>query len=272
MDIQWPLALFSLLAGCGGGMLAFLAISEVRSVGNKARVPLAIASLVAIILGGCASVAHLGNPSNIMAAAANIGSFSGISVELICLGLAVIAGGAYVYSVKRGISQTAVKSIAIVAGVLGVALAFVTGNGYVMEAQPNWNTVALPLCYLASGLAMGGTVCASGLVHFGEDDIPGWLRPMLVAVFAVEAIAFVCYDAAIGFVAPVLVFWVCALGVGVLASAACVIASKAKAQLMLVAALCSIVGGLAIRVSMWLVGSGYLDLLATIAARSVLGM
>lgn len=145
MAIQWPLAIFSLLAGCGGGMLAFMAFAEVKGFGVNRRFPLAVAALVLIVVGGCASVAHLGNPANIMAAAANIGSLSGISVELIFLGASAVFAAAYAVAVKRGASAGARKAIAIIAGVLGVILAFVTGNGYVMESQVNIASPANPL-------------------------------------------------------------------------------------------------------------------------------
>ena len=39
MAIQWPLAIFSLLAGCGGGMLAFMAFAEVKGFGVAFRLP-----------------------------------------------------------------------------------------------------------------------------------------------------------------------------------------------------------------------------------------
>ena len=52
---------------------------------------------------------------------------------------------------------------------LGVILAFVTGNGYVMESQVNWNTPLLPLCYLASGLTMGGAVYAAAQIAMPDE-------------------------------------------------------------------------------------------------------
>ena len=50
MAIQRPLAIFSLLAGCGGGMLAFMAFAEVKGFGVNRRFPLAVAALVITIL------------------------------------------------------------------------------------------------------------------------------------------------------------------------------------------------------------------------------
>ena len=149
MAIQWPLVIFSLLAGAGGALLAFVGLSEVLGLAKKARVPAAVGALVLLVVGGCASVAHLAQPANIMAAAANVFSFSGISVELIMLGVNAIVAVAYVLT-ARGESANATKIVGIVGIVTGVAMTFVVGNGYVMEAQPNWNTPALPFAYLGS--------------------------------------------------------------------------------------------------------------------------
>ena len=80
MDIQWPLVVFGLLAGCGGATLAFVGLSEFLGIGRNARRPAALAALALLMVGGCASVAHLAQPANIMAAAANVLSLSGISV------------------------------------------------------------------------------------------------------------------------------------------------------------------------------------------------
>ena len=94
MAIQWPLVIFSLLAGAGGALLAFVGLSGVLGLAKKARVPAAVGALVLLVVGGCASVAHLAQPANIMAAAANVFSFSGISVELIMLGVNAIVAAA----------------------------------------------------------------------------------------------------------------------------------------------------------------------------------
>lgn len=102
MAIQWPLAIFSLVGRLRRRHARVMAFAEVKGFGVNRRFPLAVAALVLIVVGGCASVAHLGNPANIMAAAANIGSLSGISVELIFLGASAVFAAAYAVAVKRG--------------------------------------------------------------------------------------------------------------------------------------------------------------------------
>ena len=93
MSIQWPLLVFSLLAGSGGALLAFTGVAEATGVAKKTRNAAVACALVLLVVGGCASVVHLAQPANIMAAAANVFSFSGISVELIrlCTGAAASA-------------------------------------------------------------------------------------------------------------------------------------------------------------------------------------
>ncbi len=110
MEIQWPLVIFGLLAGCGGATIAFIGISEILGVGKKARIPAAIAAIILLIVGGCASVLHLGQPANIMAAAANVFSFSGISVEMIALGLNVIVAVVYLLLARSG-NEAAAKML-----------------------------------------------------------------------------------------------------------------------------------------------------------------
>ena len=273
MDIQWPLTLFSLLAGCGGGILCFLALGEFKKIGQNSRFKLAILALIIIIVGGCCSVLHLGKPSNIMAAAANVGSFSGISVELIFLGVSVIAAAVYAIGLKRGASEGALKGIAVVAGVLGFILAFVTGNGYVMESQVNWNTPLLPLCYLISGLTMGGAVYASVLAKDGEsaDSLASVFKIELVLA-VVEIVLFLAYDAVCGMAGNAVAFWVCALVIGGIGTAACFYLANKKTTAIYAGAACAVIGVIGIRCTMWLLGTGFLSLFATIAGRGVLGL
>ncbi len=278
MAIQWPLAIFSLLAGCGGGMLAFAALAELKGFGGKRRFAVALAAVIVAIVGGCASVAHLGNPSNIMAAAANIGSLSGISVELIFLGATVVFGAAYAVAAKRGASASACKVLAVIAGVLGVVLAFVTGNGYVMESQAHWSTPLLPLCYLASGLTMGGAVyaaCAVALPDESDDAQESsfaLINRCVLVIAALQAVLFFVFDAVNGFAGDAVSFWVCAFAVGGIGTAACAAFGGKNSKLAYAGAACAIIGGLGFRCAMWLMGTGFLSLFTTVAARGVLGL
>ena len=272
MAIQWPLVIFSLLAGAGGALLAFVGLSEVLGLAKKARVPAAVGALVLLVVGGCASVAHLAQPANIMAAAANVFSFSGISVELIMLGVNAIVAVAYVLT-ARGESANATKIVGIVGIVTGVAMTFVVGNGYVMEAQPNWNTPTLPFAYLGSGLATGGALFATLMAALKTDeaDFRG-IMPWVLGATVVQLVAFLAYGFAIGFAADVLLYWGGAVIVGSVGAIACA-AFIAKASTMAYATLvCAVVGGICLRALMWLVGTGFLDAFGTAAVRGVWGV
>lgn len=60
MDIQWPLVLFSLIAGTGGSLFAFVALSELVGGKGKTRFAATVTALVLIVVGGCLSMLHLG--------------------------------------------------------------------------------------------------------------------------------------------------------------------------------------------------------------------
>ena len=158
MDIQWSLLLFSLLAGTGGSLLAYVGLSQFCGFGARSRRNLIIASLVLVVVGGLFSVLHLEQKANIMAAAANVFSFSPISIELIMVGLNVIVGIVYLVMVIKETGELSLKVVAALGILFGLLIGYATGSGYQMGAQPMWNTVLLPLCYLVTDLALAGAV------------------------------------------------------------------------------------------------------------------
>jgi DMSO reductase anchor subunit len=271
MAIQWPLLVFGLLAGCGGGMLVFIGLSEILGVAKGVRSTAAIIALILLIVGGCASVLHLGQPANIMAAAANIFSFSGISVELIFLGVNVLIALVYLIMRRRGSSEGSTKVVAIIGLITGVGMAFVVGNGYVMESQKNWDTIALPLSYLASGLAMGGTFFVALMVGGKVDAVEvKKINVWVLGALVLQAAMFLIYAAMTGFVLDTLVFWGCAIVIGTVAALACSLMVSQNANLAYGALACAVVGGIALRAAMWLAGSGFLAFFALAAVRGVL--
>lgn len=273
MAIQWPLLIFSLLAGCGGVTLASAGVAELLGVAKKTRFVAVVVALVLLIVGGCASVLHLAQPANIMAAAANIFSFSGISVELIMLGLNVIVGAIYLVLVGRGGSASASKAVGVIGIVVGIVMAFVVGNGYVMEAQPLWNTPLLPVAYLGSGLACGATLFASLMVARGEEaaDIAKF-APVALAATVIEAVAFLAYGAVIGFACDAAVYWGGAIVVGCAGAIACAVVARKTPAAWYGSCACALVGGIAIRAVMWMIGTGFIAGFATAASRTVLGV
>ena len=193
MDIQWPLVLFSLIAGTGGSLFAFVALSELVGGKGKTRFAATVTALVLIVVGGCLSMLHLASPQNAFAALTNIFSFSGISIELMLLGLTFVAAAAYAIVVKRVRNAAAAKVLALVGGVLGLALGYFCGHGYVIEAQPTWMHESLPLAYFGTSLACGAfayDIIASRLGD-GKEELRGRMPVALMVCTTISAVAVV---------------------------------------------------------------------------------
>ena len=268
MPIEWSLVLFSLLAGCGGGALVFVGISELLKVAEKPRFNVALIATILIVVGGCFSVLHLQRPDRIMWAAQNVFSFSGISIELIFVGLCVVLGIVYLVLVKRGSAETARKVIAILALVCGLLLAFFTGHGYVIESRANWNTQMLPLAYTGTALAAGGflflLVAALQKVdeaEFKKMALWGCIAAVLCAVTLIGYVAVIGFDtAAVSGIA----LWGGIIICGVIITIAAGILGWLKPASGAAVAGCgfaaALIAGLALRALMWLVGTGFYSL------------
>lgn len=270
MDIQWPLVLFSLLAGTGGSLFAFVGLSEFLGGSSKVRDAGSIVAMALLVLGGCFSVLHLASPLHAISAVTNLLSFSGISIELMLLGANFVVMLAYVLVRKRSNVTTPVKVLAVLGIVLGLMLGFFCGHGYVLEGQPTWNSETLPLAYLGTSLACGaflyGTIVA---LKGDEKEFGGKLGVFTLGAAIVGAIGLVAYVAFLGIDAAssqALVLWG---GVVVLGIVATLVISglgafgggKMPAIAVGVSGLaCAFVGGLAVRSLMWLCATGYIDL------------
>lgn len=280
MAIQWPLVLFSLLAGAGGAMLAFAGLSQLLGGSRTVRRRAVWCALALFVIGGLCSVAHLASPLNAISAVTNLLSFSGISIELMLLGANFIAGAAYLVLTREGDGGAAAKVCAGLAVVCGVAIGFFCGHGYVIDAQPTWATETLPLAYLGTSLALGAFLYAliaglagqpaakdSGSETAGELGGKLWLSVLVCCACCALGIAayglFLGLDVAGAHGA---LFWGGCVIVGVAGVLACgiagmtALAAKAPVPLAAVGATCAFVGGIALRVLMWSAATGYLDL------------
>lgn len=270
MEIQWPLVLFSLLAGTGGSLFVFVGLSEFLGGSSKVRDAGSIVAIALIVLGGCFSVLHLASPLHAISAVTNLLSFSGISIELMLLGANFVVMLAYILVRKRSNATTPVKVLAVLGIAFGLMLGFFCGHGYVIDAQPTWNSETLPLAYLGTSLACGaflyGTIVA---LKGDEKEFGGKLGVFTLGAAIVGAIGLVAYVAFLGIDAAssqALVLWG---GVVVLGIVATLVISglgafgggKMPAIAVGVSGLaCAFVGGLAVRSLMWLCATGYIDL------------
>lgn len=279
MAIEWPLVLFSLLAGAGGCMFSYVGLSELLGTVKGQRFKLTVIALVITIVGGFCSVAHLAAPQNVMAAVWNLGSFSGISVELMLIGVACIVMVAYLVVLKRGANATALKVLGVLGIVAGLALGFFTGHGYVIEAQTAWNTEVLPLAYLGTSLAMGAFAYLTCAVALKADAADMERAGAAVCVGALAgALASAAYIVAVGFdhaAEAGVVLWAGIVACGIVITAICGVMAALKKNVggalavPVVGLVAAFIGGLALRCFMWIMGGGFLTLFAVASTSRV---
>lgn len=270
MEIQWPLVLFSLFAGTGGTVFAFVGLSELLGGARKPREMAAAVSLAMMVAGGCFSVLHLASPLHALSAVTNLLSFSGISVELMLLGATFVVAAVYLVLVRRGSAGAGVvKAIAVIGLVLGLMLAFFCGHGYVIEGQPTWNTNLLPCAYLGTCLACGAFTFGLVWAFSGEGEFPSWMKAsMLVAgvLAALSALGYALFLGSAAVAEPVLL-WIGVVACAVVGTLAAAVAawrgSTSSAKLVCAAGLvCSVAGGLSVRMLMWVCATGFVNLFA----------
>ena len=153
MDTQWALVFFTLFAGLGVGLFVAVAATEWWGKAKAARLPAAAIALAALIVSGISSVLHLGHPGRIFGALGHPGS--GIFLEMLLIGLTGLGVIIYIVMLTRGSSDSSRRAEATVTAVPAVVLSFAVGNSYVMSSRPAWDTIVLPLLYMATAAVMG---------------------------------------------------------------------------------------------------------------------
>lgn len=189
MEIQWSLVLFTALTGMGGCLFACVAADEFLGRAKAAAFPAALASLVAAVAGGLASVTHLSHPGRIMGALSH--PTSGIFVEAVQVGCLCVCVAVYLVLLKREASAGARKVVAVVGAVFGVLLSFMAGESYLMEARPNWCTQLLPLAYLLTAIPEGVAAYLLVVAAKAKDaDVAPYAKALLAGgVLAIVGVA-----------------------------------------------------------------------------------
>lgn len=266
--IQWPLVLFSMLAGCGGCCFAFAGVAGALGESTTVTLWATSVSLVLVVVGAVCSMMHLATPRHAFAAVTHLLSFSGISVELIMLGVASVLMAAY-GAACLWFDNELVRLVLGMAGALaGVVLAFVTGHGYLISSKPTWNTKKLPLAYTGTALVAGGFLYAVVSVATGgvwAMELPVKLLLAACAVFSAVTVA--AYLGHLGMQTakknPTL-FWVGIVVCGLVVPLACAaillapLPSMAFVAVAAVGFVAAMAGGLSLRMLMWIVGAGFL--------------
>ena len=167
--IQWPLVLFSMLAGCGGCAFAFAGIANAMGESTSVTLFVTVVAFVLVVVGAICSMMHLATPKHAFAAVTHLLSFSGISVELIMLGVVCALMILFAGSVVFIDNATATLVLGLLGALSGVALAFVTGHGYLISSKPTWNTKKLPLAYTGTAAVAGGFLYVAIAAFAGAD-------------------------------------------------------------------------------------------------------
>lgn len=285
MAVQWPLLVFSVLLGITSGIFVFLAIGELTGKFRAVRFAGAVIALACLAVGGCVSVLHMGHPERAFHLLGNLGS--GLSKELFAVAIMGVIALAYMVLTRKDYPGAS-KAFGIAGGIMGLVLSPMAGASYLIAARPAWDSLTLPLMYLGAGLAFGFLLMAALVLRRAEGGDEGVLALKLalvgVVIMAVTAAAYVVWIA----VAPhqaasrsvarlfsgdlAVLFWVCAVAVGVVAPVVLAVLAHSKggsspregtvlpnaktlSSYLIAAFVCTAVGAVAIRVIMYAVGT-----------------
>lgn len=185
MAVQWPLLIFSVLLGASSGIMVFLGIGEIKGVFKKVRFPLALIALVLLAIGGCASALHLGHVDRALYILGNVGS--AFSRELFAVGFTGLMTLIYVILSRKDYPGPT-KVFGILAAIGGIVLPLVAGASYMMAARPAWDSFALPVMYLGTGIGMG-FVLSAAFVYMKGDDADKALSVTLAIVGIICSVA-----------------------------------------------------------------------------------
>ncbi len=160
MSPEWPLVLFTFFLCLSGGILACQGVLTVLGKGKKMQMVSLVAALVTLVIGGISVFMHLQHWERIFNAfgallAGNGFGVSGITLELWGCVFEFIAIVLFFLFMRRSEDGIAPKWCGVLAIIVGLALPAVTGDSYLMEALPSWNTPLLIIYYIINTVFMG---------------------------------------------------------------------------------------------------------------------
>ena len=273
MEIQWPLAIFTALEGAAGWLLVWICVNEFtgKTDDKDLRFKQLVCAGVIALVGGLAVTFHLTHVDRIMGALSH--PASPIFAEALATGITLLVIIIFIVLARRDAAKNTLKAMAVIGAVCGVALSFVTGYGYVMSSQPNWNTLLMPICYLLTGAVAGSAIylCsiafwknyeaetsadkAAALKFAGSTTyISGIVAAVFVTIYAIVQGTFGVAGAPMQFVLVLL---------GCLGAAACgyFAVKRQTTTLSIVGVVCGFVGVLGFRCFMFVAGTGLISLI-----------
>lgn len=265
MEVQWALVLFTVVSGTGAWLFAWSMIANLLKKGEAPDKRESIVSIVLLVIGGCLSVLHLKHFERILEALNH--PTSGIFIEAALIGVLIALVAVYLVLYVRNASEPARKAIGIAIVALAAVFTFACGSSYMMEARPVWCTLTLPLAYCGTACAAGATLnlLMKAIAKAPEEQLAFASLTSLVGccIGMVCNISFIIATGWATIAAPAAIAWT---AVGVICLIAAILLSllawkrPTRALPAGIVALCAtVVAAVAVRVTMWLIGSPILD-------------
>jgi formate-dependent nitrite reductase membrane component NrfD len=165
------IAAYLFLGGLGGGVMALGALADLFWQANDAQADrrpalfAGLAGMVALGVGSLILVLDLVQPLAAIFALSNFHSW--ITWGILFISLYFVAGILYVfpYLRKQRVAGPAQRVAGIAAGILGLLVSVYTG--FLLSSStgiPFWNTPALPLLFLVSGVSTGAALLMLHLI------------------------------------------------------------------------------------------------------------
>ena len=168
MELQWPLIVFTTLLAWSAGLFGTQCLLAFNGEARKSQGIAWACSAVLLVVGGIAVFFHLQHWERIFNGFGHI--TSGITLEFIGCVVFFVVLVVYFLMMRRAEDGMAPKWCGVLAIIMGVAMPAITGDSYLMEAIPVWDTFLLPVYALtkcddvndtAIWLAIGGGVATA---------------------------------------------------------------------------------------------------------------
>ena len=154
MEMEWPLILFTFFVCLASGILLGQGVVTVLGKGKSMQLASLVGSLVALAVGGISVFFHLQHWERIFNGFGHI--TSGITLEFIGCVVFFVVLVVYFLMMRRAEDGMAPKWCGVLAIIMGVAMPAITGDSYLMEAIPVWDTFLLPVYYVFNAVFFGG--------------------------------------------------------------------------------------------------------------------
>jgi anaerobic dimethyl sulfoxide reductase subunit C (anchor subunit) len=266
MEVQWTLVFFTAISGVGAWLFVSAVLGELFKKDEALGRVEAVLAVALLATGGFLSVLHLEHPGRILEALNR--PTSGIFIEAALIGLSALAILVYLVLLVRGAGAGARRTVAVIGALFCAALSFACGSSYMMAARPAWDNLLLPIAYLGTAAAAGASlnllIKALRKTNEGSVHFAGVVALVCCAVGAVSALAFCLSTGSeiFGMESNLSIGVIVLAGAFVIAlisSALAMKRTKSGTGLAAIAAIGSIVGAIALRASMWLLGTPILD-------------